>query len=44
VRYEVGVTAGPRVHDGAVDLFTHYGARGDAFAEAVHRLRRTTEP
>ncbi|WP_281273698.1 hypothetical protein [Nocardioides pocheonensis] len=36
---EVGVTAGLRIHDGAVDLFANYGARGDAFAEAVHRLR-----
>ncbi|HEX2895975.1 MAG TPA: hypothetical protein VHO29_18365 [Marmoricola sp.] len=24
-------------------LFTNYGARGDAFAAAVHRLRQTTE-
>ena len=24
-------------------LFANYGARGDAFAEAVHRLRQTEE-
>jgi UDP-N-acetylmuramoylalanine--D-glutamate ligase len=23
----------------SMDMFAHYGARGDAFAEAVHRLR-----
>jgi len=28
----------------SMDMFANYGARGDAFAEAVHRLRRTTEP
>jgi len=25
----------------SMDMFTNYGARGDAFVEAVHRLRRT---
>ena len=25
----------------SMDMFANYGARGDAFAEAVHRLRRT---
>jgi hypothetical protein len=24
-----------------MDMFADYGARGDAFAEAVHRRRRT---
>jgi UDP-N-acetylmuramoylalanine--D-glutamate ligase len=23
-----------------MDMFANYGARGDAFAEAVHRMRR----
>ncbi|MCZ4500536.1 MAG: murD [Marmoricola sp.] len=27
----------------SMDMFANYGARGDAFAEAVHRRRRTTE-
>jgi UDP-N-acetylmuramoylalanine--D-glutamate ligase len=27
----------------SMDMFTNYGARGDAFVEAVHRMRRTTE-
>jgi UDP-N-acetylmuramoylalanine--D-glutamate ligase len=25
----------------SMDMFADYGARGDAFAEAVHRIRRT---
>jgi UDP-N-acetylmuramoylalanine--D-glutamate ligase len=25
----------------SMDMFANYGARGDAFAEAVHRRRRT---
>jgi UDP-N-acetylmuramoylalanine--D-glutamate ligase len=25
----------------SMDMFADYGARGDAFAEAVHRRRRT---
>ena len=30
----------------SMDMFTNYGARGDAFAEAVHRRRRApgTDP
>ena len=24
----------------SMDMFANYGARGDAFAEAVHRMRR----
>lgn len=27
----------------SMDMFANYGARGDAFVEAVHRRRRTTE-
>jgi UDP-N-acetylmuramoylalanine--D-glutamate ligase len=27
----------------SMDMFTNYGARGDAFVDAVHRLRRTRE-
>jgi UDP-N-acetylmuramoylalanine--D-glutamate ligase len=27
----------------SMDMFANYGARGDAFAEAVHRMRRTTD-
>jgi len=27
----------------SMDMFANYGARGDAFVEAVHRMRRTTE-
>ena len=27
----------------SMDMFADYGARGDAFAQAVHRLRRTRE-
>ena len=27
----------------SMDMFANYGARGDAFAEAVHRRRRATE-
>jgi UDP-N-acetylmuramoylalanine--D-glutamate ligase len=27
----------------SMDMFANYGARGDAFAEAVHRLRQTEE-
>jgi UDP-N-acetylmuramoylalanine--D-glutamate ligase len=27
----------------SMDMFTNYGARGDAFVEAVHRMRRGTE-
>jgi UDP-N-acetylmuramoylalanine--D-glutamate ligase len=27
----------------SMDMFTNYGARGDAFVEAVHRMTRTTE-
>jgi hypothetical protein len=26
-----------------MDMFANYGARGDAFAEAVHRRRRAGE-
>ena len=40
MRDELGVAAGLRLDDGAVDLFANYGARGDAFAEAVVRLRQ----
>ena len=25
----------------SMDMFANYGARGDAFAEAVHRMRRS---
>ena len=27
----------------SMDMFTNYGARGDAFVDAVHRMRRSTE-
>jgi UDP-N-acetylmuramoylalanine-D-glutamate ligase len=26
-----------------MDMFANYGARGDAFIDAVHRMRRTNQ-